>query len=71
LVDAGGLPLVVAVSAANVPDVLTLEAMIDHRPAIGGTFCAEIHHRSFPLDTRNPPQESQPDDSETHNQIAA
>jgi transposase len=36
LVDAGGLPLVVAVSAANVPDVLTLEAMIDHRPAIGG-----------------------------------
>jgi transposase len=36
LVDAGGIPLVVGLSGANVPDTLTVKAMIDNLPSIAG-----------------------------------
>jgi transposase len=36
LVDAGGIPLVVGLSGANVPDVITLEYLVSNLPHIGG-----------------------------------
>ena len=43
LVDAGGIPLVVGLSGANVPDTITLKAMIENIPNIAGKVGRPIH----------------------------
>ena len=43
LVDAGGFPLVLGLSGANVPDTITVKAMIENIPSIAGVVGRPIH----------------------------